>query len=147
MLLKSKAQATIAHPNGTRPGGEPESVREPADEHDRPDPLDRTANPLSIGGLVSLAADVLRDATDLPRPGYVTVHEETQQVSMLIEADASAFGTLGLWAAFFGATIQITPVCTAEIGAEHAHCHVDFDYYGVHVDVFALIPTALVGTR
>lgn len=147
MLLKSTLRAATARGNGIWPDGEPGSVREAADERDWPDALDRTVNPLSIGGLVTLAADVLRDATDLPRPVYVTVHEATQRVSMLIEADASAFGTLGLWAAFFAATVQIDPIHADETGTERVHCHADFDYYGVHVDVFALIPTALVGTR
>ena len=132
--------------NGTWPNGEPESIRAAADAMpsaddnsdvcDEADALNRDLYPLSIGGLVSNAADLLLDATDLPRPDYVTVHR-TQRISMQFAPSESAMADLGIWAAFFSATLTIRPI------KDDYDCVVDFDYYGVHVQVYAILPPAM----
>ena len=83
-------------------------MAEPAD-FILPDILPGPDRPLSIGGLVSDAADILRDATDLPRPTSVTCYENIQHIDLHFDPDPASYTALALWAEQFGATLTSSP--------------------------------------
>jgi hypothetical protein len=110
-----------------------------------PDTLPGPDRPLSIGGLVSDAADILRDATDLPRPRSVTVYDTSQHISMQFSPDPGSYAALACWAELFGGTITSQP-WQAEDGQPVNICRVQFEYYGIAVEAFAVIPAVTATT-
>src|SRR5580704_295633 len=83
LFNKTKHPVSTLRGGGTWPDGEPQEIRDSADAlnptrndelddcDDSADALNRTLYPLSIGALVSVGNDLLRDdAADLPRPRY-----------------------------------------------------------------------------
>ena len=99
----------------------------------------RPDRPLSIGGLTSDAADILRDATDLPRPTSVSIYEFSQHISFQFEPEPDSYAALAMWAELFGATITSRP-WTDHTGKPVNVCRVNFEYRGIATEAFALIP-------
>jgi len=143
MILTRKA---TAKGHGTWPDGEPESIRTAADsaasKNDRsPDPdwsdpgVDRTINPLSIGGLTLLAADVLREATDLPRPGHVWVSDIGQRIAFQFGSQLASHDALIQWAIVFGSKVEFSQA----IRKGRRLVSVSFTYYGAAVEAYAYI--------
>jgi len=133
---------------GTWPDGEPESVRAAADaaapkgrkipDIDRGDSdpgLDRTINPLSIGGLTLLAGDLLRDATDLPRPGHVTVSQTGQRIALQFGSELGSHNSLIPWAIMFGSEVEFSRATRKG----RRLVSVAFTYYGAAVEAYAYI--------
>jgi hypothetical protein len=110
-----------------------------------PDTLPGADRPLSIGSLVSDAADLLRAATDLPRPLSVDVHERCQHINLHFDSDPASYPALALWAERFGATLTSQPWHDNEIG-HVTICRVQFEFYGVAVEGFAVIPAGTAVT-
>jgi hypothetical protein len=106
-----------------------------------PDTLPGPDRPLSIGGLVSDAADILRIATDLPRPRCVNVHEGCQQISLQFDPDPVSYPALAAWAELFGGVIA-SQRWTTDTGDSVNICRVQFECYGIAVEAYAVIPAA-----
>lgn len=143
MILTRKA---TAKGHGTWPDGEPESIRTAADsavpknglspDPDWSDPgVDRTINPLSIGGLTALASDLFREATDLPRPGQVTVSETGQRISLQFGSELSSHNALVEWGIVFGSDVEFSRATRKG----RRLVSVTFTYYGAAVEAYAYI--------
>jgi hypothetical protein len=104
-----------------------------------PDTLPGPDRPLSIGGLVSDAADILRIATDLPRPRMVDVHEDSQHIYLQLDPDPASYPALAAWAELFGGVITSQP-WTTDTGEQVNICRVQFEFYGITVEAYAVIP-------
>jgi hypothetical protein len=151
---------------GTWPGGEPESVRAAADattsaagspdadaddallasdrdwtdsvtSTDADDALDRTINPLSIGGLTGLCSDLLRDADDLrlPRPTAVMVSEQGQRIGLQFESAVTSEDWLWQWADNFETNVEVSRATRKG----RRLVSVTFTYYGAAVEAYAHI--------
>ena len=107
----------------------------------RPDTLPGPDRPLSIGGLVADAVDILRDATDLPRPTSVTVYAEVQHISFQFAREPGSYAAIAAWAELFGATLTSRPRKDQD-GNPVNICRASFEYYGIAAEAFAVIPAA-----
>jgi hypothetical protein len=132
---------------GIWPGGEPASVRaaadamaekvgktipSPADEADTPD---RIVSPSPVDGLMSLAVDLLREATDLPRPADVHISATGQRISCLFDSGLASYGALWQWADLFGSTVEMSR--SSRKGRRLVS--VSFTYNGAAVEAYAYI--------
>jgi hypothetical protein len=108
-----------------------------------PDTLPGPARPLSIGGLVSDAADILRDAADLPRPTSVTVYQGAQHISLQFACEPGSYAAIAAWAELFGATLVSRPWKDEE-GNPVNICRARFEYYGIAAEAYAVIPAGSV---
>jgi hypothetical protein len=104
-----------------------------------PDTLPGPDRPLSIGGLVRDAVDILRDATDLPRPTSVTVYANAQHISFQFAREHGSYAAIAAWAELFGATLISRP-WKDEDGHPVNICRASFEYYGIAAEAFAVIP-------
>jgi hypothetical protein len=95
--------------------------------------------PLPIGALVVGAAELLQQAADLPAPVYVTVHD-TQTVSVQFAQHKASIRAITTWARRFGSVATSYP--DEDQPDTWTWYRADFDYYGIAVTVFALIPAA-----
>lgn len=93
--------------------------------------------PLPIGALVVGAAELLQQAPSLPAPVYVTVHD-TQAISVQFAQHAASKRAITAWARRFGSVVTSHP--DEDRPDTWTWYRADFDYYGIAVTVFALIP-------
>jgi hypothetical protein len=104
-----------------------------------PATLPRPGRPLSIAGLVSVAADNLSDATDLPRPTSVTVYGTSQHIDMQFDPTPASYAAPAAWAELFGGTL--TSRTWHNDAREPVNiCRTQFEYHGIAVCAFAVIP-------
>ena len=99
--------------------------------------------PLPIGALVVGAAELLQQASGLPQPVYVTVHE-TQSVDLLFASARASARAITRWALRFGSVVTSQPGMGKD-GTETWY-RTDFDYYGIAVSAYAHIPAAPAAT-
>ena len=99
--------------------------------------------PLPIGALVYGTYELLQKASDLPQPKYVTA-STTLRVGLQFDPDRSSFLAITKWALRFGGVVTSTP-CDATDGPATL-CSVEFDYYGVDVVAYAVIPAETAAT-
>jgi hypothetical protein len=104
-----------------------------------PDTLPGPDRPLSIGGLVSDAAGILRDATDLALPTSVTVYQAEQHISLQFDPEPASYAAIAAWAELFGATLVSRPWKDQD-GNEVNICRASFEYYGIAAEAYAVIP-------
>ena len=104
-----------------------------------PDTLPRPDRPLSIGGLTADAAEILYLATDLPRPAWVDVHEHCQHINFQFDPEPASYAALTAWANLFGGVLTSQP-WTTETGQPVTICCMQFEYLGIAVEAFAVIP-------
>ena len=99
--------------------------------------------PLPIGALVAGAVDLLEKAHDLPQPRYLTV-SRTQCIDLQFASDESGVAAVTRWALRFGGVLSSEPH-----EGDHGpriHWEVRFDFYGVAVEAYAIIPAATATT-
>ncbi len=118
-------------------------MAEPADLT-LPDTLPGPDRPLSIGGLAADVVDILRDATDLPRPGSITIYANTQHIDLHFDSNPASYAAIAQWAGLFGATLTSRP--WQHDGKAVNICSASFEYYGIAVEAFAVIPAATAST-
>jgi hypothetical protein len=94
--------------------------------------------PLPIGALVVGAAELLQRAADLPAPHYVTVHDITQSISVQFAQHRASVRAITQWARRFGSVVTSYP--DEDQPDTWTWCRTDFDYYGIAVTAYALIP-------
>jgi hypothetical protein len=99
--------------------------------------------PLPIGALVAGAVDLLEQANDLPQPRYITV-SRTQCIDLQFAPDRSGITAVTRWAIRFGGVLTSQPH-EGKYGP-HIHCEVRFDFYGVRIEAYAIIPAATATT-
>ena len=96
--------------------------------------------PLPISALLIATWNLLEEAADLPQPRYLTVSSR-QSVDLQVP-DARS---ITLWARRFGGVLTSKPVKDDSKGPRTL-CQVEFDYYGIHVEAYAIIPAATATT-
>jgi hypothetical protein len=111
-----------------------------------PDTLPGPDRPLSIGGLVADAADLLRIAANLPRPCSVDVHETCQHINLQFDSDPASYAALAAWAEAFGGVVTRQPWTRSDTGEPVTICRVQFEFYGIAVEALAVIPAAPAAT-
>jgi hypothetical protein len=94
--------------------------------------------PLPISALVIAAWNLLEEASDLPQPKYLTV-SSTQSMDFQFPADRSSYQSITRWALRFGGVITSDPVPDEGKGPRIL-CQVEFDYYGIRAEAYAVIP-------
>jgi hypothetical protein len=94
--------------------------------------------PLPIGALVIGAAELLQQAASLPAPIYVTVHETTQSIGVQFAQIKASTRAVTRWARRFGSVVTSYP--DEDQPGTWTWCRTDFDYYGIAVTAYALIP-------
>ena len=99
--------------------------------------------PLPIGALVAGAVDLLEQANDLPQPRYITV-SRTQCIDLQFAPDESGVAAVTRWALRFGGVLTSQP--HEGKNGPHIHCEVRFDFYGVRIEAYAIIPAATATT-
>jgi hypothetical protein len=99
--------------------------------------------PLPMAGLLIAAWNLLDRACDLPQPHMITVHD-LQSISLQFPADPASLRTITRWAIRFGGVFT-SEQHHGKTGPE-IWCRVKFDYYGVDVDAYAIIPASVAGT-
>ena len=97
--------------------------------------------PRPIGALAAAAARVLDAARGLTMPIEVSVYGPGEHVSMQFTAERGSYDTIAAWAELFGATLTSHP-WHDKCGAPVNICGADFDYDGIAVRAFAVIPAA-----
>ncbi|MGI9006631.1 MAG: hypothetical protein ACR2FU_10625 [Streptosporangiaceae bacterium] len=93
--------------------------------------------PLAIGVLVAGAVDLMQQGYDLPQPQALTV-SGTQSISLLFASDETGAKAVARWAMRFGGVL--TRHIHQSPQGPHLHCVVQFDYYGVRVEAYAVLP-------
>ena len=96
--------------------------------------------PLPISALVAGAAELLQQAASLPAPAYVTVHDTTQSISVQFAQHPASKRAITKWARRFGSVVTSHP--DQDQPDTWTWWRADFDYHGIAVTVFALIPAA-----
>ena len=99
--------------------------------------------PLPIGALVVGTYNLLCEAADLPQPQYLTI-SDTQHIDLQFAGDPSSARAITRWALRFGGLLASEPH-EGERGPQ-TRCHLEFDYYGVTVKVYAYIPAGTATT-
>jgi hypothetical protein len=102
-----------------------------------PEAADRASaklTPLPISALVIAVWNLLEEAADLPKPRYLSV-SSTQSVNLQF-ADAQP---ITRWALRFGGVLSSTLIEDDGKGPR-TMCQVEFDYYGIRVEAYAIIP-------
>src|SRR6266700_1149933 len=118
-------------------------MAEPADLT-LPDTLPGPDRPLSIGGLAADVVDILRDATDLPRPGSITIYANTQHIDLHFDSDPASYSAIAQGPGLCGATLA-SHLCQ-HAGKAVNFCSASFEYHGIAVEAFAVIPVATAST-
>jgi hypothetical protein len=93
--------------------------------------------PLPIGALVVGAAELLQQAADLPAPVYVTVHQ-TQTIDVQFAQTKASTRAITRWARRFGSAVTSYP--DENRPDTWTWYRTDFDYYGIAVTAYAVIP-------
>ena len=96
--------------------------------------------PLPIGALVVGAAELLQQAADLPAPVYLTVHDTTQSIDVQFAQHHTSKRTITSWARRFGSVVTSHP--DKDQPDTWTWYQTDFDYYGIAVTAYAVIPAA-----
>jgi hypothetical protein len=99
--------------------------------------------PLPVGALLYGVAELLDKALDLPQPRYVTV-SSTQHIGLQFDPDRSSFAAIAKWSLRFGGVLVSTPR-SGEDGPQTL-CRLEFDYFGVPVEAYAIIPAGTATT-
>ena len=89
------------------------------------------------------ALDLLTQAHDLPQPRYITV-SRTQCIDLQFAPDNSGVAAVTRWAMRFGGVLTSEP--HEGSNGPHIHCEVQFDFYGVRIEAYAIIPAATATT-
>jgi hypothetical protein len=100
--------------------------------------------PLPISALVIATWNLLEEASNLPQPRYLTV-SDTQRVGVQFPESRSGCRSVARWARRFGATLQSSPLQSQD-GQQLSYVRAEFDYYGVAVEVYAMIPARTAHT-
>ena len=95
--------------------------------------------PLPIGALVAGALDLLEQAHDLPQPRHISV-SRTQYIDLQFAPDNSGVAAVTRWAMRFGGVLTSQPHEGKD--GPRIHCEATFDYYGVRIEAYAIIPAA-----
>jgi hypothetical protein len=93
--------------------------------------------PLPISALVIATWNLLEEASDLPQPKFLTVSSR-QSIDLQFPADRPSYQTIARWALRFGGVV--TSVLIQDEKGSRTLCKVDFDYYGIRVEAYAIIP-------
>jgi hypothetical protein len=96
--------------------------------------------PLPIRELMIGAVDLMREAIDLPQPQYATICT-TQRLGLQFPPVPASFRAITRWALRFGGVLRSDTHHDAEYGP-HIHCQLAFDYYGVRVTAYAIVPAS-----
>jgi hypothetical protein len=88
--------------------------------------------------LARYAADLLTENSDLPAPGYFTISQYGQEISLQFGDTPDSFRALAQWAERFGGTVTGCPH-TSRDGQQSVHCQVTFTNDGVKVEAYAFI--------
>jgi hypothetical protein len=99
--------------------------------------------PLPVGALAACALDLLQENGDLPQPRYISIFESAQTVDLQFEPETASLNSIARWAAQFGSILLSSP--TEDERGQAIWCRTDFDYYGVGIHVYALIPVTQTG--
>jgi hypothetical protein len=86
------------------------------------------------------AAELLQQAADLPAPHYVTVHDNTQSISVQFAQHRASVRAITRWARRFGSVVTSYP--DEDKPDTWTWYRADFDYYGIAVTAYAIIPAA-----
>jgi hypothetical protein len=97
--------------------------------------------PLPIGALVAGAMNLLELGYDLPQPRYITV-SRTQCIDLQFASDESGAAAVTRWAQRFGGVLTSEP--HEGSNGPQICCEVRFDFYGVRVEAYAMIPAVNV---
>jgi hypothetical protein len=93
--------------------------------------------PMSMATMAVGLTDLLDEATDLPQPRYITIHE-IQAISLGFDPVPESLQTLTRWALRFGAVlVSERTEATAE---PCTYIHARFSYRDIAVTAYALIP-------
>jgi hypothetical protein len=95
--------------------------------------------PLPIGAIVAGTADLMNQATGLPQPGYIAISSD-QRICLQFTGDRPGARAVSQWAVRFGGVL--TSEHCQDQGSCYQLCELRFDYYGVRVAAYALIPAA-----
>lgn len=93
--------------------------------------------PLPIGVLAVAAADLLQQAADLPQPRYISIHG-SQAVSYQFAPEQASVRAVTRWSLRFGGVVVSEPITTED--GPRTYCRTQFDYYGVEVTAYTLLP-------
>jgi hypothetical protein len=100
--------------------------------------------PLPVAGLVIATWNLLEEAADLPQPRYLTV-SSTQSISLQFPDAPSSYRAITRWALRFGGVLTSTP-CKDDSKGPRTWCRVEFDYYGIRAEAYAIIPAGTATT-
>jgi hypothetical protein len=103
-----------------------------------PQPADAPLTPLPISALVIAAWNLLEEASDLPQPRYLVVSAR-QAIELGFPADRSSYQSITRWALRFGGVITSDSL-PDEGNGSRTFCQVEFDYYGIRAEAYAIIP-------
>ena len=96
--------------------------------------------PLPISALVIATWKLLGEAADLPQPRYLTV-SDTQSIDLQFPTAWSSYQSITRWAQRFGGVLTSRPASDDSDGPRTL-CQVEFDYYGIRAEAYAVIPAA-----
>ncbi len=99
--------------------------------------------PTRIGALAVGTVDLLLQASDLPQPHYVTI-SATGHIDLQFTPDKSGAAAISKWATRFGGVLTNKPI--QHRGAARILCKAQFDYCGVHVGAYAIVPAGTATT-
>jgi hypothetical protein len=103
-------------------------------------PASEKLTPLPLSALVIATWNLLEEAADLPQPWYLTV-SSTQSISLQFPDAPSSYRAITRWALRFGGVLTSKPATDQSKGARTT-CALEFDYYGIRADAYAIIPAA-----
>ena len=100
---------------------------------------------LSVGALAYGAVELLEEALvlGLPQPRYLSV-SSTQHIGLQFDPDRSSFTAITKWSLRFGGVLTSTP--HGGQNGPQTLCRLEFAYYGVDVEVYAMIPAGTATT-
>ena len=93
--------------------------------------------PLPIGHLAAGTAELLQQAADLPQPRLIFIYDG-QAISFQFAPEQAGVRAVARWAQRFGTVLVSQPAATGD-GPTIYH-RADFDYYGIEVTAYTLIP-------
>ena len=101
--------------------------------------------PISTRELAVGLVDLFSKADGLALPKYVTIHESTQHFGLQFAPVAASYRALAAWAQRFGAVLA-SDDDTDQHGQPCIYARIVFEFFGVDVTAYALIPVTKTGT-
>jgi hypothetical protein len=96
--------------------------------------------PLPISALLIATWNLLEEAADLPQPRYLTVSS-----GQSIDLQFPDARSITRWALRFGGVLSSKPVKADSKGPRTLY-QLEFDYYGIHAEAYAIIPAGTATT-